>query len=46
VNCALVCPDAVITVYRTSAKKREDITPDDIKETLRDAVQPAIVPVK
>lgn len=46
VNCALVCPDAVITVYRTSAKKREDITPDDIKETLLAAVQPAVVPVK
>ncbi len=22
VNCALVCPDAVITVYRTNAKKK------------------------
>ena len=32
VNCALVCPDAVITVYRTVRKKREDVTPPDIKE--------------
>lgn len=29
VNCALVCPDAVITVYRTKpgSKKKEVITP-------------------
>ena len=25
VNCALVCPDAVITVYRTAPKKKESI---------------------
>jgi 2-oxoglutarate ferredoxin oxidoreductase subunit delta len=42
VNCALVCPDAVITVYRTRpGKKREDITPPDIKTTLQAMVQPA-----
>lgn len=31
VNCALVCPDAVITVYRTNPKKKNiDVTPKDI----------------
>lgn len=36
VNCALVCPDAVITVYRTHAKKqRVDVTPPDIREQLK-----------
>lgn len=36
VNCALVCPDAVITVYRTNAKqKKTDVTPLDIKAQLR-----------
>jgi len=38
VNCALVCPDAVITVYRTSAKKKVNITPDNIKEVIKEAV--------
>ena len=34
VNCALVCPDAVITVYRTvpGSKKKENITPIDKKD--------------
>lgn len=33
VNCALVCPDAVITVYRTDGKKKKiDITPGDAKK--------------
>lgn len=33
VNCALVCPDAVITVYRTDGKKKKvEITPGDLKE--------------
>ncbi|MBK6538549.1 MAG: ferredoxin family protein [Ignavibacteria bacterium] len=33
VNCALVCPDAVITVYRTGAKKKKiEITPGELKE--------------
>ncbi len=36
INCALVCPDAVITVYRTSAKKKVNITPENIKEVIRD----------
>ena len=36
VNCALVCPDAVITVYRTNAKKRKVIaSPADIREQLK-----------
>ncbi|MBK7435176.1 MAG: 4Fe-4S dicluster domain-containing protein [Chitinophagaceae bacterium] len=43
VNCALVCPDAVITVYRTHPKKKpEDVTPTDIREQL----QSLVVPVK
>ena len=28
VNCALVCPDAVITVYRTNVKKKKEIIPE------------------
>jgi 2-oxoglutarate ferredoxin oxidoreductase subunit delta len=34
VNCALVCPDAVITVYRTrpGSKAKENITPTDKEE--------------
>jgi len=41
VNCALVCPDAVITVYRTHLKKRaEDITPENIREQLQTMVGP------
>lgn len=40
VNCALVCPDAVITVYRTRPdKKKENVTPVDIREQLRTIVQ-------
>lgn len=36
VNCALVCPDAVITVYRTPVKKKKvDVTPADIREQLQ-----------
>ncbi|HSK13860.1 MAG TPA: hypothetical protein VK907_11640, partial [Phnomibacter sp.] len=35
VNCALVCPDAVITVYRTAANKtRESLTVPDIRRQL------------
>jgi 2-oxoglutarate ferredoxin oxidoreductase subunit delta len=42
VNCALVCPDAVITVYRTHpAKKPVDITPADIREQLRSMINPS-----
>lgn len=39
VNCALVCPDAVITVYRTSPKKKPvDITPKDIKDCIKSII--------
>jgi len=39
VNCALVCPDAVITVYRTHPKKKPvDITPENIREQLQTMV--------
>jgi 2-oxoglutarate ferredoxin oxidoreductase subunit delta len=42
VNCALVCPDAVITVYRTHpTKKPVDITPADIREQIQSMVKPA-----
>ena len=41
VNCALVCPDAVITVYRTHPKKKPvDITPDNIREQIQSMVNP------
>jgi 2-oxoglutarate ferredoxin oxidoreductase subunit delta len=41
-NCALVCPDAVITVYRTHPrKKRIGITPTDIKEQIQSMFNPA-----
>ena len=40
-DCALVCPDAVITVYKIHRdKKRTDITPPDIKEQLKAMVHP------
>lgn len=40
VNCALVCPDAVINVFRTRRdKKKENITPPDIREQLRTMAQ-------
>lgn len=33
VNCALVCPDAVITVYRTDGKKKKiEISSADLKD--------------
>lgn len=39
VNCALVCPDAVITVYRMRTdKKKENITPADIRTQLQSIV--------
>lgn len=41
VNCALVCPDAVITVYRTHPKKKPvDITPENIREQIQSMVAP------
>lgn len=45
VNCALVCPDAVITVYRTKPnKKKENITPENIKEVIKESVVPTPEP--
>ncbi len=42
VNCALVCPDAVITVYRTHPKKKPvDVTPADIKEQIQLMAKPS-----
>jgi 2-oxoglutarate ferredoxin oxidoreductase subunit delta len=42
INCALVCPDAVITVYRTHPKKKPvDITPENIKEQIQSMVTPS-----
>jgi len=39
VNCALVCPDAVITVYRTHPKKKPiEINQSDIKNQLKTMV--------
>lgn len=36
VNCALVCPDAVITVYRTNVKKqKQQAAAEDIREQLK-----------
>jgi 2-oxoglutarate ferredoxin oxidoreductase subunit delta len=35
INCALVCPDAVITVYRTSVKRKDLVT----KRVVSDAVK-------
>lgn len=34
VNCALVCPDAVITVYRTAVKKKAPTNSTNVKEQL------------
>jgi 2-oxoglutarate ferredoxin oxidoreductase subunit delta len=42
VNCALVCPDAVITVYRTHPKKKPvDVTPENIREQLQSISSPS-----
>lgn len=35
VNCALICPDAVITVFRTGRKKSAPAAPDDLRERLQ-----------
>jgi len=46
INCALVCPDAVITVYRTS-KKKEKVpiaTIKDVKENIRITIDNPDVP--
>lgn len=46
INCALVCPDAVITVYRTT-KKKEKVpiaTIKDVKENIRITIDNPDVP--
>ncbi|RCK77590.1 MAG: putative 2-oxoglutarate oxidoreductase, delta subunit [Ignavibacteriae bacterium] len=46
INCALVCPDAVITVYRTT-KKKEKVpiaTIKDVKENIRISIDNPEVP--
>lgn len=46
INCALVCPDAVITVYRTT-KKKEKVpvaTIKDVKENIRITIENPEVP--
>lgn len=41
VNCALVCPDGVITVFRTKPSgKSEEVTPPDIRNQLQQIVSP------
>jgi 2-oxoglutarate ferredoxin oxidoreductase subunit delta len=37
INCALVCPDAVITVYRTRAKKQVEVNKEEAKQIIRQA---------
>ena len=45
VNCALVCPDAVITVYRTHAKKKPvDITTPQVKDEIRSMISRVLSP--
>ncbi len=46
VNCALVCPDAVITVYRTTKKKDKEpvATIKDVKENIRVTIDNPVVP--
>lgn len=39
-NCALICPDAVIMVYRTSPKKKEStITKTDVKSSTTEKIE-------
>lgn len=38
VNCALVCPDGVITVYRTNPKKRISIPSESIRQEVRQII--------
>ncbi len=38
VNCALVCPDAVITVYRTKPQKKPvELKGEEVKQIIKDA---------
>jgi len=38
VNCALVCPDAVITVYRTNPKKKISSHTENIRPDVRQVI--------
>ena len=38
INCALVCPDAVITVYRTNLKKKKAEVDAVVSETVRETI--------
>lgn len=38
INCALVCPDAVITVYRTNVKKKKAEVDTVVSETVRETI--------
>jgi 2-oxoglutarate ferredoxin oxidoreductase subunit delta len=38
INCALVCPDAVITVYRTNVKKKKTEVDAVVSETVRETI--------
>ena len=38
INCALVCPDAVITVYRTNVKKKKAEVDAVVSETVRETI--------
>lgn len=43
VNCALVCPDAVITVYRTRPKKKPlDVTTPAMRDEIRSMISYAL----
>jgi 2-oxoglutarate ferredoxin oxidoreductase subunit delta len=38
INCALVCPDAVITVYRTRVKKKNLVMKEAISDPVKEMV--------
>jgi 2-oxoglutarate ferredoxin oxidoreductase subunit delta len=42
VNCALVCPDAVITVYRTNVKKKKQAAEAILNESIGEAILESI----
>jgi 2-oxoglutarate ferredoxin oxidoreductase subunit delta len=42
INCALVCPDAVITVYRTNIKKKKQNADAILNESITEAILESI----
>ena len=47
VNCALVCPDAVITVYRTDGKKKKiSLAPGEIKPGEKKIIDTILAEIK